>query len=264
MTIKGATTTTRKVDHPKEAIRQILEENRSPRLKDLPTFTGGLVGYFSYDYIKYAEPTLELEKADEDSLIKICGLTRLKDMDVLNACRPDFAGLVFAQSRRQVSEELAEKLRAHLSREIPIVGVFVDAPSEQIERLVEREIIDVVQLHGEETPSNLEDLRERLNRLGRKVPLIKAIRMSEKTDLAIWYESEADYLLLDAMQAGAGKLFDHKLLESHLPIQKPWFLAGGMNPENASFAIDRFSPSGVDVSSGVETDGKKILKRFVG
>ena len=65
--------------------------------------------------------------------------------------------------------------------------------------------------------------------------------MSEKTDLAIWYESEADYLLLDAMQAGAGKLFDHKLLESHLPIQKPWFLAGGMNPENASFAIDRFT-----------------------
>ncbi|MEI3187656.1 MAG: phosphoribosylanthranilate isomerase [Lachnospiraceae bacterium] len=172
-------------------------------------------------------------KADDRNMeirrtkIKICGLTRLKDMDVLNACRPDFAGLVFAQSRRQVSEELAEKLRAHLSREIPIVGVFVDAPSEQIERLVEREIIDVVQLHGEETPSNLEDLRERLNRLGRKVPLIKAIRMSEKTDLAIWYESEADYLLLDAMQAGAGKLFDHKLLESHLPIQKPWFLAGG-------------------------------------
>ena len=74
MTIKGATTTTRKVDHPKEAIRQILEENRSPRLKDLPTFTGGLVGYFSYDYIKYAEPTLELEKADEDSF---------KDVDLM-------------------------------------------------------------------------------------------------------------------------------------------------------------------------------------
>ena len=74
MTIKGATTTTRKVDHPKEAIRQILEENRSPRLKGLPTFTGGLVGYFSYDYIKYAEPTLELEKADEDSF---------KDVDLM-------------------------------------------------------------------------------------------------------------------------------------------------------------------------------------
>ncbi|WP_432630589.1 phosphoribosylanthranilate isomerase [Brotaphodocola sp.] len=189
--------------------------------------------------------------------VKICGLTREEDMDVLNECRPDFAGLVFAPSRRQVSEEQAEKLRARLRPEIPIVGVFVDAPSEQIARLVEKRIIDVVQLHGSETPSDLENLRERLKGLGRKVPLIKAIRMSAETDLAIWDQSEADYLLLDAMQAGAGKVFDHNLLESHLPIRKPWFLAGGMNPENVSLAIARFSPFGVDVSSGVETDGKK-------
>lgn len=209
---------------------------------------------------KNQKPNMEVENRKTvagRTKVKICGLTRLEDMDVLSVCRPDFAGLVFAPSRRQVSEEQAEKLRVRLNREIPIVGVFVDASPEQIERLVERKIIDLVQLHGSETVQDLAKLRKRLMELGRNVPLIKAVRMSPETDLEIWYESEADYLLLDAMQAGAGKTFDHDLLERHFPIQKPWFLAGGMNPDNASLAIEQFSPFGVDVSSGVETDGKK-------
>ena len=65
--IKGATTVEQQVEHPGDAIRKILLENRSPKLPGLTTFTGGLVGYFAYDYIKYAEPTLKLEKGDEDS-----------------------------------------------------------------------------------------------------------------------------------------------------------------------------------------------------
>lgn len=186
--------------------------------------------------------------------VKICGVTRMEDIDALNLYRPDFAGFVFAPSRRQVSEEQARTLRARLSAGILVAGVFVDASIAQIEHLVSEKIIDMVQLHGTETPRDLQELRMRL---GRKVPLIKAVRMSTETDLGVWERSEADYLLLDAMNAGAGKTFDHNILDCHLPIQKPWFLAGGMNPENAAAAIERFSPFGVDVSSGVETDGKK-------
>ncbi|WP_432626508.1 phosphoribosylanthranilate isomerase [Brotaphodocola sp.] len=203
---------------------------------------------------RMADHRMTDSKKTKQTKVKICGLTRMEDIDALNRYRPDFAGFVFAPSRRQVSEELAMELRARLSAEILVVGVFVNAPVEQIECLVAGKVIDMVQLHGTETPCDLEKLRMHL---GRKVPLIKAVRMSTETDLGIWDQSEADYLLLDAVNAGAGKTFDHNLIDSHLPIQKPWFLAGGMNPENAAAAIARFSPFGVDVSSGVETDGKK-------
>lgn len=192
--------------------------------------------------------------------IKICGLTRKEDVAAANELMPDYVGFVFAKSRRQVSEEQAALLQADLNPAICPVGVFVNADKGQILRLAERGIIRMVQLHGQETPKQAARLKQALAPLG--VGIIKAIRMEPGVSIREWLESEADYLLLDAGSGGTGKTFDHELLSEIGPIKKPWFLAGGMNPDNVSEAIRRFSPYGIDTSSGVETDGRKDREKM--
>lgn len=187
--------------------------------------------------------------------IKICGLTRPEDVLAVNEYRPDYAGFVFARSRRQVTEEEARRLSSMLYPEICPVGVFVNEEEERICALAEQGIIRMVQLHGQETRQYVSHLKQLL--ASWNVSVIKAVSMDSGDSLEEWLSSEADYLLLDAGAGGTGRTFDHMLIEQAGTIRKPWFLAGGMNPENAAEAIRRFQPFGVDVSSGVETDGKK-------
>ncbi|MDD3251947.1 MAG: phosphoribosylanthranilate isomerase [Lachnospiraceae bacterium] len=184
--------------------------------------------------------------------IKICGLTRPEDIEAVNRLKPDYIGFVFAKSRRQVGEEQAAYLKNLLHPNICPVGVFVDEDEERICRLVERHTIRIVQLHGHETPQQVNALRSRLN-----CPIIKAVRMESGHSLELWQESDVDFLLLDAGAGGTGNAFDHDLILRAGQITKLWFLAGGMNPDNAADAIQRFAPFGIDVSSGVETGGKK-------
>lgn len=190
--------------------------------------------------------------------IKICGLTRPEEIEAVNQYLPEYIGFVFAPSRRQVTGMQAEHLRGMLRQEICAVGVFVNAPEEEICRLVERGIIQMVQLHGQETPEQVRRLRERLE----WIPIIKAVCMEPGHGLDVWQQSEADYLLLDAGAGGTGTTFDHDLLNQAGQITKPWFLAGGMNPDNAPEAIARFGPYGIDVSSGVETGGRKDRRKI--
>ena len=181
--------------------------------------------------------------------IKLCGLTRPCDIEYVNELLPEYIGFVFApKSRRYISPEKAEVLREHLDDRITPVGVFVDEKIEIIADLIKRKIIDIVQLHGNESEQYIEDLRRVID-----CPVIKAFRIESEADIVSANNSSADYVLLDS-GGGTGKVFDHSLLKD---IARPYFLAGGLTPENVETAVKQLAPFAVDVSSSLETDGFK-------
>ncbi len=183
--------------------------------------------------------------------IKICGLKRLEDVEIVNRYNPDFIGFVFADSKRKVSHDLARKLKDNLNSNIISVGVFVDASKDEILSLFNEGIIEIAQLHGNENEEYIIDIKERTNN---ELKIINAIEMSQDTDLLVYDNSLADYLLLDSGK-GSGKTFDWQLIRNDL--KKDFFLAGGLNSENVVEAIDEFDPYAIDLSSSLETDGFK-------
>lgn len=187
--------------------------------------------------------------------LKLCGLVRICDIEAVNRLNPEYIGFVFAKkSRRYVDPAQARELRARLNKGISPVGVFVNESPEAIADLVRSGIIDVIQLHGSEGEDFLRKLRELVS-----CPIIKAFSVKTPQDVRIACESSADLILLDSGGGGTGTVFDWNLLE---PIRRPWFLAGGLSPENAADAIRRLAPYGVDVSSGIETDGVKDIQKM--
>ena len=181
--------------------------------------------------------------------IKLCGLSRRCDIECANELCPDYIGFVFAKnSKRYVSPEKAKELKALLSPNIKAVGVFVDEPIENIAKLLSDNMIDLAQLHGSED----EEYIARLEALTDK-PVIKAFRIKSESDIKSAINSKADIILLDS-GAGTGRSFNWNLLKN---INRPYFLAGGLYPENVGIAIDTLSPFAVDVSSGIETDNFK-------
>ena len=183
--------------------------------------------------------------------IKICGLKRLEDIEIVNKYRPDYMGFVFADTKRKVSHELARQLKDKLDPEIISVGVFVDAPKEEIVELFENGTIEMAQLHGLESEDYIKDLKAMTDN---RLIVIKAIEMSQDTDLLKYDSSNADYLLLDSGK-GSGKTFDWRLIRKDL--KKDFFLAGGLNKDNISQAIEEFEPYAVDLSSSLEVNGFK-------
>ncbi len=183
--------------------------------------------------------------------IKICGLKRLEDIELVNKYNPDYVGFVFADSKRKVSYKLARELKNNLNPDIISVGVFVDASQEEILDLYHEGIIEIVQLHGCESEEYIKDLKEKTNY---KLKIINAIEMSENVDLLKYDQSQADYLLLDSGK-GSGKTFDWHLIRNDL--KKDFFLAGGLNINNVNEAILEFNPYAIDLSSSLETDGFK-------
>ena len=183
--------------------------------------------------------------------IKICGLKRLEDIEIVNKYRPDYMGFVFADTKRKVSHELARQLKDKLDPEIISVGVFVDAPKEEITELFENGTIEMAQLHGLESEDYIKDLKAMTDN---KLIVINAIEMSKDTDLLEYDSSNADYLLLDSGK-GSGKTFDWRLIRKDL--KKDFFLAGGLNKDNITQAIEEFEPYAVDLSSSLEVNGFK-------
>jgi phosphoribosylanthranilate isomerase len=177
--------------------------------------------------------------------IKICGLFREEDIAYVNEVKPDYVGFVFAKSKRQVTYQQAKHLKSLLSKDIKAVGVFVDENIGFIEKLVNDHIINMVQLHGQEDESYINNLKK-IN-----TTIIKAIQVKEKKDLDISYD--VDYYLLDNKIAGSGETFDWNLIKQ---MNKPIFLAGGICLDNIDEAllIDVYA---LDVSSGAETNGVK-------
>lgn len=187
--------------------------------------------------------------------IKLCGLKRPQDIQAANELLPAYIGFVFApKSRRYVHPDRAEELRRMLNPGIIPVGVFVNETPETVAALLDRGIIDIAQLHGKEDAAYIRRLRQLT-----KKPLIQAFRVDTPADVAAAQASPADYVLLDSGAGGTGICFDWSLLQD---IQRPYFLAGGLTPENVGGAVATLHPYAVDVSSGIETDGAKDKEKM--
>ena len=186
--------------------------------------------------------------------LKMCGLSRIEDIQAANAIKPDYIGFVFAEiSKRRVSALEASKLKSKLDPEIKAVGVFLDDKLDFVASMLNLGIVDLVQLHGSENEAYIEKVREITNK-----PIIKAFIIRSKEDVERAEKSTADYILLDGGK-GQGKAFDWSLLKD---IKRPYFLAGGLNPANVGDAVKALKPYAVDVSTGIETDGVKDREKM--
>lgn len=186
--------------------------------------------------------------------IKLCGLSRDCDIEAVNELKPEYIGFVFApKSKRYVDKDRAAGLRRSLRPDITPVGVFVNENPEAIASLLKNSIIDIAQLHGSESEEYIENLRNLTDK-----PIIKAFRIDTRQDVEIANQSRADYVLLDSGQ-GTGTVFDWNLLKN---IARPYFLAGGLTPDNVNQALTLLHPYAVDISSGIETDGFKDKEKM--
>lgn len=190
--------------------------------------------------------------------IKLCGMFREQDIEYVNAAKPDYIGFIvmFPKSHRNIDLETALRLKKRLSPEIKSVAVSVNAPVERFAEFANSGAADALQLHGNEDAEYIAALRRLTN-----VPLIKAVKVASPADIERANSLDVDFLLLDS-GTGSGKAFDHSLIDRER-ITKPFFLAGGLTPENVRAAALETKPYGVDMSSGIETnkvkDREKIL-----
>lgn len=184
-------------------------------------------------------------------LIKICGITNLKEIQDINEVKPDYIGFVFAESKRKINADEAKKLSKALNRSIKIVGVFRNNSEEEILNILSKVPLDVIQLHGDEDNEFINSLREKS-----KVEIWKAITVSSKNDMEKALKYEVDTLVLDGSTPGSGNVFNWDNLKD-ININKRIFLAGGINENNVLEAINKVKPDGIDTSSGVEIIDEK-------
>lgn len=181
--------------------------------------------------------------------IKICGLRSMDDISYVNELKPEYIGFVFLKGKaRYVAPLQAAKMQQALDPSITPVGVFVNEPIPQVASIYQDGIIRIAQLHGSENEAYVKELKDLCH-----CPVIKAFTIQTKEDVEKALAFPCDYLLLDNGM-GTGETFDWSLIQN---VKKPFFLAGGLNSENIAKAIGLIHPYAVDVSSGVETDGKK-------
>lgn len=187
------------------------------------------------------------------SKIKICGLSRKCDIDYVNELMPDYIGFVFAKSRRQIDRRKAEKLREMLNENIQTVGVFVNEDINKVAYMANNSIIDIIQLHGSEDETYVKSLRYKTD-----AKIIKTFKINSYEDIKMANESDAEYILLDNGNGGTGESFDWGYVDN---IDRPYFLAGGINESNLGAAL-RLQPYAIDLSSGIETDGFKDYNKI--
>ena len=208
--------------------------------------------------------------------LKICGLKRLEDIEIVNKYKPDYIGFVFAESHRKVSYEQAKELSSHLSKDIVPVGVFVNEHMKLIVDLFKEGIIQIAQLHGDEDEDYIKNLKSKsIEETGNEIPVINAIEVNNGSNndneskgddfnekLFKWRDSSSDYFILDSGK-GSGKTFDWSMIDKNSEFFKnSIFLAGGLNKNNLALAIEEFNPFAVDLSSSVETNGFKDEKKI--
>jgi len=190
--------------------------------------------------------------------IKLCGMFRDCDIDYANEAKPDYVGFIlgFPKRPRTSAAEPARRLRSRLDTGIKAVGVFVNSPETTCAEYADCGIIDVIQLHGDEDADFIRRLRELTS-----APIIKAAKIRTPEDIGRVQALGADYVLLDN-GTGTGEMFDHSLLDG-AEIRQPFFLAGGLTPENLRQAAESVRPYCVDLSSGVETDRLKDREKML-
>lgn len=184
--------------------------------------------------------------------IKLCGMSRVEDIAACNLLKPDYVGFInlFPKSHRNIDFQTALMLRSMLDDSIPSIGVFVDREIKEITPYLLSNVINGIQLHGQEDNEYIRNLRAVTPSY---VPIIKAFKIRSEDDLEKARNSTADYVLLDN-GTGTGETFDWNLIRD---FPRPYFLAGGLAPDNLREAIERFHPYAVDISSGIETDKLK-------
>ncbi len=197
-------------------------------------------------------------------LVKVCGITNSGDARAAADAGADAIGLVFAPSSRRVSLEAAREVSAALPGGVLKVGVFVNEKPEEVLRIAGEVGLNFAQLHGDETPEEVDAVR------GGGIGVVKALRVRDADSLAVLEDYEADFFLLDSYSAkargGTGERFDWELAKA-LRGYANILVSGGLTPENVRAAVEFFEPYGVDASSSLEdTPGKKNeerVRRFV-
>lgn len=193
--------------------------------------------------------------------IKFCGIRRLEDVTAVNLCQPDYMGMILSGGfRRSISQEQAQRLVQEKSDAIAAVGVFVNESSEIICRMAEQLHLQVIQLHGNESAEQIQTLQQKTG-----LPVWKALRIGSLEELEAAGTNPADCLILEGKTGagigGTGVCADWELL-ARRSWNRPFFLAGGLQPKNVLEAIATVSPTGVDFSSGIEENGVKSLRRM--
>ncbi len=197
--------------------------------------------------------------------VKFCGIRRVEEIEAVNRLQPDFAGFVFAKSKRQITKEQAVELKELLDPGIRTVAVLVNMPAEEAAALANTGVADLLQLHGDEDAAYIAKLRKLTT-----AKIIRAIRLqgNEYDRIRLKEAEQADFYLFDTFIAntygGTGKTFSLSLLKG-VPVDKPFFLAGGLDADNVAGIIGQIQKDatmfpfcyGVDVSSGIETNGYK-------
>ena len=210
--------------------------------------------------------------------VKMCGISKVETISAIVDAKPDYMGLVFAPSKRQVTVDQAKTLVEELYKQnvvennseaeqtepvttldtasfetIKTVGVFVNETIENLLKIAVEVKLDVIQLHGDEDESFIQILKEQSN-----VEVWKAVQVRSATDTEKWIDSSADMLLFDAYhkdeRGGTGEVFDWSSLDE---FERPFMLAGGIDSTNVARAIRTVRPYGIDISSGIETNGVK-------
>ena len=201
--------------------------------------------------------------------VKMCGISKVETIPAIVDAKPDYMGLVFAPSKRQVTVDQAKILVEELHRgyakkygsdtehdkngTIKTVGVFVNETVENLVTIANEANLDAVQLHGDEDEAFIQSLKERTN-----VEVWKAVQIRSAADVEKWIDSSADMLLFDAYhkdeRGGTGEVFDWSSLDA---FERPFMLAGGIDSTNVARAIRIVRPYGIDISSGIETNGVK-------
>ena len=194
--------------------------------------------------------------------VKMCGISKVETIPAIIDAKPDYMGLVFAPSKRQVTVEQAKTLVEELHKQyavrynsetIKAVGVFVNETVENLLKIAEEVKLDVIQLHGDEDESFIQILKEQSN-----VEVWKAVQVRSAADAEKWIDSSADMLLFDAYhkdeRGGTGEVFDWSSLDE---FERPFMLAGGIDSTNVARAIRTVRPYGIDISSGIETNSVK-------
>ena len=183
---------------------------------------------------------------------KICGITNLSDAQAAAVHGASAIGFIFYEkSSRAISIEDAKFISRHLSNDISKVGVFVNHDKAFIEEAIRSVSLNIIQLHGDETPGFCKQF---------DVPVLKALRIKDKASLSVMDQYNVAGFLLDTFSTkqygGTGETFDWSLLNGKL--ETPIILSGGLNPDNILDAIDSVNPAAIDVNSGVElSPGKK-------
>ena len=206
--------------------------------------------------------------------VKMCGISKVETIPAIVDAKPDYMGLVFAPSKRQVTVDQAKTLVEELHRgyaqkygsdtehdkndTIKTVGVFVNETVDNLVTIANEANLDAVQLHGDEDETFIQSLKERTN-----VEVWKAIQIRTAADTEKWIDSSADMLLFDAYhkdeRGGTGEVFDWSSLDA---FERPFMLAGGIDSTNVARAIRTVRPYGIDISSGIETNGMKDDKKI--